>query len=710
MTLNFNSELKSFGIDIRDLIGLDQDQIKDTLIEKMPDVSSDEIDDMMEEFREAIDEMSEELKDLNLGLRDDLREASSRGKSFEESHLESEMDDISELLSQLSHIKTSGLKAFEHELDLHVSTDGPYNIQYGDSDESFRAGETLTIEATGEPATTNQKGIFGASEDKAEDKTNDGIETFADHNPLLDDEALSDAQVLFFHVNKGDQLTVKEDKGERMVIEIKSKGEEPRYVEIIGQPRVMFIGDDYMNKSELDKFQPETLERLYENDEAESFSYKLGLETMSLRDRLGYIPQFNDTISRESFDKFWSQAGGSSLSETGLSEEQAYKLFDESMERLFEELDDPDFENNRMAGAWHEILSGPIASLDLEAQQTIINTVIMSLFENTNEAIFESAMKQISPEIVGVLSQMPDRSSDLSDEAREQIKTNNKTSILLIENFSGYSAEGMNDMFWSNTFGSTGTDGSTTVGEWSSAKQNESTMIETRSNVKALESFQRFISGSDWATLPTEFTGTLQDQRDQLKYLSGADSGDVVPGETESLKFEGEQEEAWSKVISIDNTMAQKMKNHMLGEVLDQLDDVNYMDGITKNMYETLMGQLIDEFIGLISSGNTVQEITDGLISFIDAQAPAHKDNLSVGLLSMFEVANNDYAIEQAFNDPVKRTMVEVMAQLSHYELFYDKMDHYMDSKGNGASGNKPKNYISANAALKQGRSGQIPW
>src|SRR5688572_10910561 len=104
MTIIYNGDLNIGNLQVQDLVGLSEDEIKERIAAELPHLTATQVDEQMEELNVRLSEIEDELKELQDGYEEDLDNAQDDDNVSSIARYESKLEEVEEALESLDTI------------------------------------------------------------------------------------------------------------------------------------------------------------------------------------------------------------------------------------------------------------------------------------------------------------------------------------------------------------------------------------------------------------------------------------------------------------------------------------------------------------------------------------------------------------------------------------------------------------------------------
>lgn len=272
MSIRFDGNLGVGNLDLRDLIGLSDDEIRERFKENLRGLDESQLNSFIEELKTKLVDIEKELKDLQDGYRDDLDEAEDNDNISAAARAELRLKEIDEIMDELGDMDDLAGDVVDQNLRLnHETSENEYfSYNTGGMDE-LANGETVTITATGTPNNQSLNGIFGPEENAETPQHDVNGDQVIDANDALPPDPSDLGQMIFININAGDRISLVSENAGESKFKITTQDGKVHYLVIRGHPSLMFTGSNYANLAELEGWSDELLKRAYENNGSKSF-------------------------------------------------------------------------------------------------------------------------------------------------------------------------------------------------------------------------------------------------------------------------------------------------------------------------------------------------------------------------------------------------------------------------------------------------------
>lgn len=501
MALSINDSLQAIGLEVSDLVGLTEDEIKEKLQPYFTE--SSDVESLEADLLEVIETIEEELAELEAGLRADYDDAEDAGNSSEMYSIEYDLEKLSELEDVLRNldniVEDLAYDEMAHKEFITQESDGDLYFSYDSTDlDAIRDGDEVTLTATGAGGTGSS--VFADSTDETEvegdDVNGDGFVTFDDYKESIQGEYYE--QEIFIDLNSGDQIELVSFDESSFTAEFQVTTSDGKTFTITtsGKANLQFtFGGDNITQSQVAEW-PEALQKIcYESGDSENFFIKLYEQTVSEDEMLGYVETYDDVVSEDSFNNVWSMYSSYNTSNTDKgsikNSSTAYTYYEEAMNDIYAWINDTSSSKDSISEVWADILQGwSSAGLNDNDYSTLISMMVLAVGMNGNQNMFQTIFGSVVATLEGYMI------NSESDNAEDSLNTLEKMAITFMESQMGVEGAGQygGSNIWSYAYAqeSTDSEGETTyiAGEFT----------DHESNTEALDLLTSFYGYSSWAT------------------------------------------------------------------------------------------------------------------------------------------------------------------------------------------------------------------
>lgn len=271
MSIRFDGNLGIGNIDVRDLIGLSDDEIRERFKESLRGLNEADLSEFMDELKTKLADIEKELHRLQDGFEDELDDAQDSGSIRAEVKAELRLKELDEILGELDGMDELAGDVVDRNLRLNRETSENEYFSYNTGGmDDLENGETVTITATGTPNNQAQQGIFGTEDPEApqQDINDDGV---IDANDAAAPDPSDLGQIVFININAGDKISLVSEAGGETKFKIATADGKVHYLVVKGNATLMLNGSNYANLADLQAWSDALLKRTYENNGSKSF-------------------------------------------------------------------------------------------------------------------------------------------------------------------------------------------------------------------------------------------------------------------------------------------------------------------------------------------------------------------------------------------------------------------------------------------------------
>lgn len=646
MSISFDGALEVINLDVEDLVGLSEEQIKGKFEEKLPDLSSSELETFMEELRERLSEIEDELEALQDGYADDLDDAEDDDRASSVARYEAKLEEVNEALELLDDIDDIAEEVIEHETLLNPApTSEDYYFSYDTNDlNQTDSGDEFNITLTGTRGTTGLDWDDEEDEEELTDVNGDGFITYADKEAQAADSTTSfEGQDFFFAVNPGDTVELVSSNGNVATFQITTSEGKTLTVNIEGDVNIYFEGTNYVDMDAISSWPEELQERCFDNSDTMSFYDRLNEDEMSLEDRLAYIDGYEDVMNQETLNKIWADqyadANAHNIDNgTIKSASQATEYYQDAITKLYEWIDDTSSSKESISTVWAEIFADwQEAGLNDFDFSTLIMNIVMGVSISGDSNTFNAFFAPVITTLEGYFKS--------SSTDNNTISTLEKMVITLLETqckdpSTGSSVTGLygGPDIWTYAYAHE-------EGTGDEVEMVDGVFTDNDENVEVIDLYNDFVFSTGWMTNTGSEQSALENEEETVEANQAANDPNATTelSDEETISLKDELQGIYSSITSnkywYGTWLGKEEWDEAVGKLMNKLFDG---DGNLVSNPKTAFKQVMDEMCKRKDNGKYKKDWADnlasGLLVAIDTECPE---------LSKLIFKNDKYGIVQ---------------------------------------------------------------